>query len=67
MGCQYLSENRPTYKDITALNPINEITRSCHICMKPTKNLDYTICDECREAILFIKELKKSMEVILKK
>ena len=56
---------RPSTKEIMALNEkTNEVVRSCHVCLKPTKNLDYSICEECREAILFMKEFKKVVQNI---
>ena len=41
-----------------------EVVRSCHICLKPVLNMDFSICEECREAILFAKELKKAVKNI---
>lgn len=50
----------PVTKSTLAI-PNVKVERLCHICIKqPTRNLNFSICDECREAILFAKELRKA-------
>ena len=42
--------------------PVNpETVHLCHVCQKSIKKSGYLICDECREAILFAKELKTTL------
>ena len=43
------------------------VSRRCHICGCRTESLDYSICKDCRDSVLFAKELKEHLEEMCKR
>lgn len=47
---------------IVKLDNASSVVRACQVCNGPTNSMDEYVCDECRNAILAVREYLKNQK-----